>query len=95
MYKVIFSIRSEKQLEEIVYYIGLDNLEKAKSFTLEMKNFFINRLIQLPLSGRKIKGDVRMLPYKRYGILYVVDESLLLVKVLHIFSGGQDWEEWV
>lgn len=95
MYKVIFSTRATRQLEDIAFYIGLDNLQRAKSFTAEMRNFFIKRLSEMPLSCNKIKGDVRMLPYKRYGILYVVDESLMLVKVLHIFSGGQDWEDWV
>jgi len=95
MYKVIFSKRAERQLEDIAFYIGLDSLQRAKSFTMEMRNFFVKRLCDMPFSCKKVKGEIRMLPYKRYGILYIVDENLMLVKVLHIFSGGQDWEEWL
>lgn len=95
MYKVLLSKKAEKQLEDIVFYIGLDNLQRAKSFTMEMRSFFITRLSHMPLSCKKVKNEVRMLPYKRYGILYIVDEINNLVKVLYIFSGGQDWEEWL
>ena len=49
----------------------------------------------MPLSGRIIKGQIRMTPYKRYVILYIVDEGNSLVKILHIFAGGRDWESFL
>ena len=56
-----------------------------------MRESLESRLKQMPLAGKKIKGSIRMMPYKRYVILYSVDEDERLVKLLHIFGGGQDW----
>jgi plasmid stabilization system protein ParE len=93
-YKVVFLGEAERQMENIAFYIGLDSLPMARKFIMEMRRFFFARLSNFPLAAPKVKGEIRMLPYKRYGILYIVDESLMLVKVLHIVSGGQDWSEW-
>jgi plasmid stabilization system protein ParE len=94
-YKVIFSKTAEKQIEDIAFYIGLDSLSMAKKFTIKMRSFFFDRLSTIPLASPRVKGEVRMLPYKKYGILYIVDESQMLVKVLYIFRGNQDWNDWI
>jgi len=93
-YQIIFSENIDSQLEDIFFYIALDSGQRAMTFIDEMMTYFRKRLTAMPLTFRKVKGEIRMLPYKRYGILYIVDESLMLVKVLHIVSGGQDWSEW-
>ena len=94
MYKVVFSPHSRNNLKDISLFIAEDNAIRAVTFIDEMMVYFTQRLSNFPLSSPKVKGEIRMLPYKRYGILYIVDESLMLVKVLHIVSGGQDWSEW-
>jgi plasmid stabilization system protein ParE len=94
MYKVIFSPHARKNLKDISLYIAEDNAIRAVTFIDEMMVLFIKRLSEFPLSCQKVKGEVRMLPYKKYGILYIVDEVNMIVKVLHIVSGGQDWSEW-
>jgi plasmid stabilization system protein ParE len=94
-YKVNFSKQAEKQIEDIFFYISLDNESKAKTFINEMINFFNKRLTELPLSCQKVKGEIRILPYKRYGVLFLVNEKEMIVKVLHIFTGGQDWGDWL
>lgn len=95
MYKVIFSKASRIEIKNIFKYIALDNEAIANSFVDKMMSYFNDRLSQMPLSCQKVKGEVRILPYKRYGILFLMDEKEMIVKVLHIFSGGQDWEGWV
>ena len=92
-YKVIFSRSARNELRDIAFYIALDNPEKSKTFISQIRQHFSTQLIKMPLSYRKIKGNVRMIPYKRYGALYCVDERRKLIKILHVFGGGQDWQQ--
>ena len=94
-YQIIIPKNVEDDLEEIATYIALDNFQKAMSFVDELKDYISKRLGFMPLSGRIIKGQIRMTPYKRYVILYIVDEGNSLVKILHIFAGGRDWESFL
>ena len=95
MYKVILTEKVDTDLNNIFSYIAEDNEKKAHSFIDEMLNYCLEKLKEIPLSFQKVKGDVRRLNYGRYGFLYIVDEKNKIVEVLHIFAGGQDWEEWV
>ena len=94
MYKVVFSPHSRSNLKDISLFIAEDNVIRAVTFIDEMMVYFTQRLSNFPLSSPKVKGEIRMLPYKRYGILYIVDEVNAVVKVLHIISGRQDWSDW-
>lgn len=94
-YDVIISPKARLDLKNIALYIANDNVVRARSFTKELKQYFEDRLQNMPLSGRVIKGDIRMIPYKRYNTLYMVNEAQKRVFVLHIFAGAMDWESYI
>jgi toxin ParE1/3/4 len=94
-YNLIIPEQARQDLKDITKYIADDSPIRARSFIKELKTYFEDRLKQLPLSGKAVKGLVRMLPYKRYIILYIVDENKKLVKILNIFAGGRDWESFL
>lgn len=93
-YKIVLSADAKNELEDIGFYIAIDNPERSKTFITELQKHFVARLEDMPLACPKVKGEVRMLPYGRYGVLFIVDEFNKIVKVLHIFSGGQNWFGW-
>ena len=91
-YRIIIPKTAQDDLEEIATYIGLDNLQKAMSFIDELREYIIRRLGFMPLSAKIVKNQIRMTPYKRYNIFYIVSESNKIVTIIHIFAGGRDWE---
>ncbi len=92
IYHIIITEQAEQDLENIADYIAEDNLARSISFIKEIREYFLERLSLFPLSAKLITNTIRMLPYKRYGVLYLVDEKTKLVKIIHIFAGGQNWE---
>ena len=94
-YKIFIPNQVRQELKDIAKYIAQDNPIRAQSFIKELRDYFEDRLGFMPLSGRIIKDQVRMTPYKRYVILYIADEENKLVKILHIFAGGRDWESFL
>lgn len=92
VYSLITTKQAKQDLKDIAKYIARENPVRAMTFIDEMESYFKERLSHFPLSTKLITNTIRILPYKRYGALYIVDEREKLVKVLHIFAGGQDWE---
>lgn len=92
-YRIIIPQIIEKELEEIASYIALDNLPKAIDFVTELKIFIRKRLGFMPSSGKTVKGQIRMVNYKRYNIFYIASESKKIVTLIHIFAGGRNWED--
>ena len=90
-YKIIISDASRQKLKQIAAYIAQDNPSRAISFIDEMQKSFQQTLATMPYSGREIKPQLRMLPFKRYNIFYQVNEAERSVYVLDIFAGSQDW----
>lgn len=95
IYKIITTKQAKQNLKEIVNYISEDNPYRAVIFSREVRGCIEERLSSFPLSTKLVTDTIRMLPYKRYVILYMVDEAKKLVKILNIFAGGQDWESLV
>ena len=91
-YRIIIANGVRADLKDIAKYIAENNPVRAKSFIKELRLYFYDRLREHPLSGKKVKGSVRMLPYKRYIILYIVDSKEKLVRIVNIFAGGKDWQ---
>ena len=91
-YNLVFSKKIELDLQDIAFYIAQDNPVRAITFVDELISYFHEILKYFPFSGKKVKGKIRRLTYKRYVILYDVNEKKKLVTLLHIFAGGQDWK---
>ena len=91
-YSLITTRQAKQDLKDIAKYIAPENPVRAMTFIDEMEKYLEERLSHFPFSAKLVTHTIRMLPYKRYGILYIVDEKENSVKVLHIFAGGQDWE---
>ncbi len=92
IYSLITTKQAKQDLKNIAKYIARENPIRAMTFIDEMEKYFEERLVHLPHSAKLVTNTIRMLPYKRYGAFYLIDETENLVKVLHIFAGGQDWE---
>ena len=91
-YQIIITEQADQNLENIGDYIAEDNPARAISFIREIRGYLEERLSHFPFSAKLVTNTIRMLPYKRYSVLYIVDEDQKSVKILHIFAGGQDWE---
>ena len=94
-YNISFSKLSRKKLKEISNYIGQDNPRRAESFIDEMNAHLYKRLSSMPFSGREVEPGIRMIPFKRYTILYRVLTTEQKVLIVDIFGGGQDWQQHI
>ena len=93
-YSLITTRQAKQDLKDIAKYIARENPVRAMTFIDEMEKYLEERLSHFPHSAKLVTHTIRMLPYKRYGILYIVDEVNMIVKVLRIVSGRQDWSDW-
>ena len=94
-YKITFTELSQFKLSEIAEYIAEDSPKRARSFIKEMKSHLQKRLSSMPLSGREVQPGIRMIPFKRYSIVYKVSSVEPRVFILDIFGGGQDWQQHI
>ena len=94
-YKITFSKTTRKRLKEIGEYIAKDNPKRARSFVRELKSHLHKRLSTMPFSGREVEPGIRMIPFKRYTILYRVLTTEQKVLIVDIFGGGQDWQQHI
>lgn len=92
IYHLKTSPKAKNDLKEIFKYIANQNVIRARTFIKELRSYLEERLQYLPFSGKVVKKPIRILIYKRYAALYIVDEEMRSVKILHIFAGGLDWE---
>ena len=92
-YKITFSKLSLKKFKEIGEYIGEDNPKRARIFVREMKSHLNKRLSSMPFSGREVEPGIRMIPFKRYTVLYWIFTTEQEVLIVDIFGGGQDWQQ--
>ncbi len=73
-----------QELEDIAYFIALDNPVRAKSFVKELVTSISDTLSTLPESGVIYKADIRKLSYKNYTAFYRVRKEEKLVEILHM-----------
>jgi len=90
-YKIIYSVRAESQLQQIIVYIALDNKERAISYAKEIKDR-ITYLSNFPECGTIINSAY---PNKRklvfddtYVIGYRIDNKKKTIRILHIKHGA-------
>ena len=72
---------AEADMDEILYYIAEDNVERAISFTEEIRHE-AQKLLEFPMLGVPLissnKND-RVLHYKGYSIVYTIFDSVILI----------------
>jgi toxin ParE1/3/4 len=96
--RVVYTPEAEQQLDHLDDWISAKaSSEAARTFIRAIMDHCEGILV-FPLAGRD-RGDVRpgmrtTTFKKRTLIAYAVDESVdeVVVSVLGVFSGGQDWE---
>ena len=72
---------AEYDMDEILYYIAEDNVERAISFTEEIRNE-ARRLLSFPKMGVSLTANSendRILHYKGYSIVYEIRGNVILI----------------
>lgn len=75
MYEIFITNQARQNLKDITLYIAQDNPKRAKSFIADLKNHINKRLVNSPLSASIVGKKIRMIPFKRYIILYQVNKK--------------------
>lgn len=91
--KVIFSPRSEEDLEEIADFIARDSPRRAIRFIAEIRAT-CEKLADAPLGYEvqpQLDPDIRRVVYGRYLIFYSVKPDL--IRVERILHGARDLKE--
>ncbi len=84
-YQIIWTKSAEFDLETIIEYIKVENIEKAKRIFFEIKNQ-CNNLSTFPKSKRIVPellqigiSKYRELIYKRWRIIYKIDKNTIFI----------------
>jgi len=85
-YLVKIMPQAEQELEDIAYFIALDNPVRAETFVRELVKSFNSTLSVFPESGTVYRGNIRKLTHKGYTAFYRVKKITLLVEILHIVN---------
>lgn len=72
------------ELEDIAYFISLDNEEIAIRFIKELKNHFITNLSMLPELWESYNSNTRKITYKGYTAFYRFKKQKKMIEILHI-----------
>jgi len=97
-YKIEYTYFANIDLADIWRYMSEYDKDTADNFVLDIKNKII-QLKNFPFSGAlkegldKINEDVRFLVFKKYNIIYEVnDEIALILRILH---GSQEVKNYL
>ena len=85
-YAVKIVPQAVQELEDIAYFISLDNPVRAESFIKELVTSISGTLSTLPESGVVYKADIRKISYKNYTAFYRVRKDEKLVEILHMVN---------
>jgi plasmid stabilization system protein ParE len=91
--RVVFTLRAERDLEEIADFIAQDSPRRAGSFVNELREKALS-LADAPHAFRLVSrfeaSGVRRRVHGRYLIFYRVEAEVVLV--LHVLHGARDYE---
>ena len=85
-YAIRIMPQAKQELEDIAYFIALDNPNRAGAFVKELVNSMSNTLSTLPEGGTLYKDDIRKIAYKGYTAFYQVNNVKQQVDILHIVN---------
>jgi len=83
-YQIIITPQADEELEDIAYFIALDNPLASKRFVTKLVAAFNKVLKSFPESGLVYKDDIRQFSYKGYTAFYRVNSLKKQVDILHI-----------
>jgi len=88
-FKIEFSQRSQRDLEEIIVYIRNDSPENAKNWRLKLAEKLSSLTTQPEACGFAIEneyasGEVRQLLFGRYRVLFTIrDQTVYILTIRH------------
>jgi toxin ParE1/3/4 len=88
-----FTLRAERDIEEIGDFIARDNPMRAVTFISELTER-CEQLIEHPVAAPlrpEFGPGVRMVPFGRYLIFYMFESSLL--EIIRVVHGARNWTE--
>lgn len=83
-YQIKITPQADEELEDITYFIALDNPLASKRFVTKLVAAFNKVLKSFPESGLVYKDDIRQFSYKGYTAFYRVNTLKMQVDILHI-----------
>lgn len=85
-YHIKITPQADEELEDIAYFIALDNPLASKRFVTNLIAAFNTVLKRFPESGVIYKEDIRQFSYKGYTAFYRVKTLEKQVEILHIVN---------
>ena len=85
-YAIKIMPQAKQELEDIAYFIALDNPSRARIFVKELVASMRKTLSTFPDGGEVYKGDIRKIAYKGYTAFYQVNHGIQRVNILHIVN---------
>ncbi|WP_340124280.1 type II toxin-antitoxin system RelE/ParE family toxin [Methylobacter svalbardensis] len=78
--------QADEELEDIAYFIALDNPLTSKKFVAKLVAAFNKVLKSFPESGLVYKDDIRQFSYEGYTAFYRVNTLKKQVEILHLVN---------
>ena len=88
-YAIRIMPQAKLELEDIAYFIALDNPNRASTFVKELVKSISTTLSTLPEGGSIYKGEIRKIAYKGYTAFYQINKAKQQVNILHIVNLSQ------
>lgn len=86
MIKLLFSVYTQEDLQQITRYIAQNNPARARSFVAELRKQceLLAEFPHLGVAKPEYAADLRMLPYQRYLIFFSSNtDAVKIERVLH------------
>jgi plasmid stabilization system protein ParE len=92
-YRVIFTVRADRDLEAAVSFLAQNSSEAAERIGLEIIAV-ARSLTTLPRRGGRVRKrpGLRKLTHRHYLLFYQINEALSSVEIVRIWDGRQDPE---
>lgn len=97
MFKLIYAVEADNDLQAIYDYIATDNPDRAVSYLGEIEKQIL-RLKDLPNIGHESKYSelkalgVRILPFDDYLIFHTVNERNNIINIVRVLHGSTDYK---
>lgn len=97
MFKLIYAVEADNDLQAIYDYIAKDNPDRAVSYLGEIEKQIL-RLKEFPNIGHESKYSelkalgVRILPFDDYLIFHTVNERNNIINIVRVLHGSTDYK---
>lgn len=97
-YLIKYTLKAEKDIDEIFSFIALDNIGEAKNHIKKIITS-IEKLKSFPESGKEVskklykKEKIRVLLCENVRVFYKIDNKNKLIQILHVVKDSRDLEK--